>query len=247
MNQHTSAERLAPAFFAAVPDLAWDDLETVHAQAAPVLANLAANRPLLRELVLGARDDERIWRKCEEGVVEDKIVLWDEPEHGFRLRLRMCTRPQEEMVHQHRFSFVNYVLRGSFLHRNYDVDGVFDEHISPDQVSTICIHEDVAGHCFTIHHAAPHSTPLPGFGTINLVLRGPAMKDRAPVLFNEARGGQQPTGTDTKFAEPEAAVRGHVFWRIGEKDETPERRAERQMSDETYRSWVRRFEEFGLI
>lgn len=237
----------AAAYFSSIPDLDWDDVSAVHATSAPILADIAGNHALMREMVLGAHNDPALWPKCEEGVVEDKIVLWDEPERGFRLRLRMATKSQEEMPHQHRFSFSNYVLRGEFLHRNYEVSGAFGEGTRPDDVNSVIVHEDIAGHCFTINHAAIHSTPLPGMGTINLVLRGPAVRDRAPVIFAASRGESTAHGKAPTLEEPESAERGHVFFRVGEKDESPERRADRRMTDETYATWVARLEEYGLI
>lgn len=239
------AHRSAAEFFAGVPDIDWDDIRHTHYRNAKLLAGIASDRALLRELVVGARENPLLWHKCEEGVVEDKIVLWDEPDRGFRLRLRMATDYQQEMPHQHRFTFTNLVLRKHFTHRAYRVPGVFGEGTRVEDVSTECVHDDVAGHCFTIHHEAIHSTPLPEPGTINLVLRGPAMKDRAPVLFVEARGAA--TANRNLDEEPESAERGHVFWRVGEKDESPERRAERQMTDATYQAWLARFSESGLI
>jgi hypothetical protein len=240
----------AAEYFAAMPDLDWSDLSRVHATTAPILAEIAGDRELMREMILGAHHHPSLWPKCEEGVVEDKIVLWDEPNRGFRLRLRMATADQEEMPHQHRFVFSNYVLRGHFVHRNYKVDGSFGERTKPEDVSTVIIHEDVAGHCFTISPAAVHSTPLPEPGTINLVLRGPAVRDRAPVIFaaSRARGAGDGGGAEAPtLEEPETAERGHVFFRVGEKEEGAERRAERQMSDETYAAWIGRFREYGLI
>ncbi len=240
-----SLDQSAAEFFGQLPSIDWDDIRQAHPGNAALLAEIAGNRALMRELVLGARQNPLLWSKCEQGVVEDKIVLWDEPERGFRLRLRMATDYQQEMPHQHRFTFTNLVLRKHFTHRAYGVDGVFGEGTNVEDVATECVHEDVVGHCFTIHHEAIHSTPLPEPGTINMVLRGPAMKDRAPVLFVEARGGAGANrGSDE---EPEVAERGHVFWRVGEKDESAERRAERQMTDATYQAWLARFEEYGLV
>jgi hypothetical protein len=235
----------AAEFFAQVPAIEWDDIRHVHRGNAELLAEIAGDRSLMRELVLGTRENPQLWHKCEEGVVEDKIVLWDEPARGFRLRLRMATDYQQEMPHQHRFTFTNLVLRKHYTHRAYSVRGVFGEGTRVEDVSTECVHDDAAGHCFTIHHEAIHSTPLPEPGTINLVLRGPAVKDRAPVLFVEARG--EATANRDQEQEPEFAERGHVFWRVGEKDESPERRAERQMTEATYQAWLTRFEEYRLI
>jgi hypothetical protein len=225
--------------------LDWEDVMSVHRVTDPVLRRLAADKRLLGEMLAAVPHDTGLWSKCEEAPVEDKIVLWDDPASGFRVRLRMATTSQEEMAHQHRFSFTNLVLRGAVPHRNYTSRNGFDENTRADDLDVVCVHHDRPMNCFTIHHMAIHSTPLPELGTVSLVLRGPAAKDRAPVLFREER--HRGTADDREGVEPEEALVGRMFWRVGEKDETPERRAERQMRSETYHAWCERLEAWGIV
>ena len=117
------------------------------------------------------------------------------------------------------------------------------------------LHEDQAGDCFTIHHEALHSTAFTEIGTISLVLRGNPIKERAPVMFKEARGraealaGRAAAKAPGAIAEvePETAAVGEIFFRVGEDQESAERRAERQMTPEKYHYWCTHLEELGIV
>jgi hypothetical protein len=147
------------------------------------------------------------------------------------------------------------VLRGRYLHRNYVAENGFDENTLPEDVRPVILHEDRAGDCFTIHHDALHSTAFTEIGTISLVLRGNPVKERAPVMFKEARGRaealatRQAGGAPGTIAEeePDAAAVGEMFYRVGEELESPERRAERQMTVEKHRYWCSHLEELGIV
>lgn len=213
-------------FLDELPRIDWDDLASAAAIAEPVLRRLAADKKLFRSLLAVVPDTPRLFNKCESDTVEDKIVFYDDADRGMRVRLRMATAQQRELAHTHRFSFSNLVLRGSYAHRNYDCEGGFSERTDPETVTPICVHEDSPGHCFTIHHTAIHATPLESAGTISLVLRGPAVKLRAPVVPRQS---------------------GRGFSRIGEGEESPERRKLRQMTRERFDGWCKQLTEFGII
>ncbi|NEB74296.1 hypothetical protein G3I40_03450 [Streptomyces sp. SID14478] len=237
-----------------VDPIDWDDLPSAAALTQRLIREFAEDKTLFKRLLLAVEHDPYLWAKCEEDVVEDKIVLWDDVEKGLRIRLRMSTDYQQQLAHNHRFSFTNLVLRGTYLHRNYVARNGFNEDTLPEDVQPVMLHEDRAGECFTIHHNALHSTPFTELGTISLVLRGNPVKDRAPVMFKEARGREEALAQQTadrhaglSEIEPEAAGVGTMFWRVGEDLESTERRAERQMTKEKYHFWCRRLEELGII
>ncbi|MET9406114.1 hypothetical protein ABZX90_10125 [Streptomyces sp. NPDC002935] len=232
----------------------WEDLPKVAVLTQRLIREFAKDKALFKRLLLAVEHDPYLWAKCEEDVVEDKIVLWDDVEKGLRIRLRMSTDHQQQLAHNHRFSFTNLVLRGTYLHRNYVARNGFDENTLPDDVQPVLLHQDRAGECFTIHHNALHSTPFTELGTISLVLRGNPVKDRAPVMFKETRGReealrlhQERADGDLSEVEPEAAGVGTMFWRVGEDRESAERRAERQMTKEKYHYWCKRLEELGIV
>lgn len=232
----------------------WNDLPRVATLTEDLIRRFAADRDLFRRLLLAVEHDPYLWAKCEEDVVEDKIVLWDDVEKGLRIRLRMATAYQQQLAHSHRFSFTNLVLRGRYLHRNYVAENGFDENTLPEDVRPVILHEDRAGDCFTIHHDALHSTAFTEVGTISLVLRGNPVKERAPVMFKEARGRAEALATRgaeraegaISEEEPEAAAVGAMFFRVGEELESPERRAERQMTIEKYHYWCAHLKELGI-
>ena len=242
--------------FADVDRIDWDDLTGSARLTQDLIRRFAADKALFRRLLFAVEHDPYLWAKCEEDVVEDKIVLWDDVEKGLRIRLRMSTDYQQQLAHSHRFSFTNLVLRGRYVHRNYVAENGFGEHTLPDEVRPVMLHEDHAGDCFTIHHDALHSTAFTEVGTISLVLRGNPVKERAPVMFKEARGRAEALAAREQERdgravgaeeEPEAAQVGDMFWRVGEELESAERRAERQMTIEKYRYWCTRLEQLGLI
>jgi hypothetical protein len=233
----------------------WNDLPRTAVVTEDLIRRFAADKALFRRLLHAVQEDPYLWAKCEEDVVEDKIVLWDDVEKGLRIRLRMATAYQQQLAHCHRFSFTNLVLRGRYLHRNYVARNGFDENALPEDVQPVILHEDKAGDCFTIHHEALHSTAFTEVGTISLVLRGNPIKERAPVMFKEARGRAEALASReaTKVSgavaevEPETATVGEIFFRVGEEQESPERRAQRQMTHEKYRHWCDRLEEMEIV
>jgi hypothetical protein len=252
MNDRRHLHLTDVRLFDEVEELDWNDLRRAGAIAERLLRSFANDKALFRTVLLAVKDDPYLWSKCEEDVVEDKIVLWDDKEKGLRLRLRMSTAPQERLAHSHRFSFSNLVLHGSYLHWAYDLRGSFNETTRPDDFVTLFVHEDRAGDCFTIHHDALHSTPFAQPETVSLVLRGNPVKRRAPVMFKEKRTRRQafqravaPHGIAE--VEPAQAKVGDLFWRVGEEDESVERRAERQMSADRYQHWCNRLAELGII
>ncbi|MBW8090873.1 MULTISPECIES: hypothetical protein [Streptomyces] len=245
------------ALFDSVERIDWEDLPAAAALTQRLIRAFAADKALFKRLLLAVEHDPYLWAKCEEDVVEDKIVLWDDVDKGLRIRLRMSTDHQQQLAHNHRFSFTNLVLRGTYLHRNYIARNGFDENTLPDDVQPVILHEDRAGDCFTIHHNALHSTPFTQLGTISLVLRGNPVKERAPVMFKEARGRQEALEQRRAASarreaglaeiEPEQADVGTMFWRVGEDRESAERRAERQMTKAKYHYWCEKLEELGII
>lgn len=229
----------------------WEsDLFSTSLVAETCLRRLAGDKRLFRELIEAAVADPYVWSKCEEDLVEDKIVLWDDVERNIRIRLRMSTRRQERLAHNHRFSFTNLVLRGKYVHWVYKPLATFDETTALEDVEEVMLHEDRANDCFTIHHSTLHSTPFIEPHTISLVLRGNPVKERAPVMFKEPREREQFRAQNAQRGgdiEPEIAEKGDMFWRVGENKESAERRNERQMSRDRHAYWCQQLGEYGLI
>ncbi|MDQ3233464.1 MAG: hypothetical protein M3Q07_16720 [Pseudobdellovibrionaceae bacterium] len=236
-------------FFDSIPALDWvgDPLGTGRL-AEQKLRELASNKALFRELLEAVLHNQSFWQKCEEDLVEDKIVLWDDQDKGLHLRLRMATAPQQSLAHSHRFSFTNLVLRGRYVHWQYRPLAGFNELTNLDEVKEVLMMDEKAGDCFTIHHEALHSTPFTEHHTISLVLRGNPVKRRAPVMFKEPRGRQEAISNIRGMDhEPGHALPGDMFWRVGEEEESAERRKECRMSLERYSYWLRTLAVYELI
>ncbi|MEU6073679.1 hypothetical protein [Micromonospora sp. NPDC047074] len=255
MKEKLGMQTTSASLFPEVDRLDWSDLDGTASRCEAMLREIAADRELMTALVYGAPADPVLWSKCEEDTVEDKIVLCDDPERQFRLRLRLSKQYQEELAHQHRFSFSTLVLRGRYLHRTYRVSGDFGAGTSLDDVVPVWIHEDGPGDVFTIHHEAVHSTPLVEAGTVSLILRGPAEKERAPVLFREDRASELSADEQAEALagavpgefEPLEASAGTFFWRVGEQGESATRRSKRQMRREVFDHWCRELIAMGVI
>ncbi len=213
------------SFLDDIPAIDWHNLDAAYSATSMILERLAADKPTLRALVERAGTDPAIFAKCEEHALDDKIVLYDDLERGFRIRLRLSTSNQYERAHTHRFTFTTLVMRGMYYQNWYESDKPFDDGVSLDDLRTICTREDGPGTCFTISHDAIHST-VTAPDTISLLMRGPAMKDKALIINTET---------------------GHSWYRVGEKDETAARRVEKQMSRTRYQEWVNKLTGYGLI
>lgn len=245
-------EKFGVDVFEHVASVDWENTERAASETERVIRGLAENKALMRKLLHAVPSDPYLWSKCEEDVVEDKIVLWDDVDRGLRVRLRISTASQERLAHSHRFSFTNLVLRGRYVHWHYEGADGYDEYTNLDKTRTVCLHEDRAGDCFTIHHSALHSTPFTEVETVSLVLRGNPVKRRAPVMFKETRGRAEaleklPVPREILEQEPENAAAGTMFWRVGEEDETAERRAQRQLSRAKFDHWCAKLEEWNLV
>lgn len=204
----------------------WDDIESVYDETTRALVRVAADRELLRRMVLEVERTPALFSKCERHELDDKIVLYDAMnERGFRVRLRLATSYQDERPHEHRFTFSTLILRGSYRQTLYEAlpcpEGGF-------QVGTLRIateRREPEGSLFTIHHSVIHST-ISAVDTISLVLRGPPAKKRAMI-----------------------ALKAHdrIEWREGEGDESAERRETVRMGIDRYREWVTRMTDYGVI
>ncbi|MEU9126694.1 hypothetical protein AB0D08_01030 [Kitasatospora sp. NPDC048540] len=219
------SEQDAVAFMDSLPAVRWDDLEAAAEVTEAIARRLGEDRPLLRALVERIRRTPELREKCECHALDDKLVLWDEPEKGLRIRLRLANTDQYERVHNHRFSFTAHILSGAYQHTLYATDQPLDETADVSRFWPHFVREEPTGSCFTIHHEQLHTT-ITEPETISLMIQSPAAKRRAFIIRK---------------------ADGQVWWREGAADETAERRAEVRMSDERFDHWVARLEAIGVL
>ncbi|AEV87113.1 hypothetical protein ACWT_6096 [Actinoplanes sp. SE50] len=221
----SAQERAAVEFMASLPTVRWDDIEAAAEVTERIARRLGDDREMLGALVDRVRRTPELRKKCECHALDDKIVIWDDPEKGLRIRLRLANTNQYERVHNHRYSFTAYILRGAYQHTLYATDQPLDDTADVDRFWPHFIREEPAGRCITLHHDQLHTT-ITEPETISLMIQSPAQKRRAFMIRRSD---------------------GHVWWREGAADETAERRAEVQMSDERFEHWVTRLKAFGVL
>jgi hypothetical protein len=182
----------------------WAAFDAAGRDSRDVIAELAADRAALRELVLAVGHDEHLLPLCEKVRDFKYLVLYDALDRGFRLRLHRFYEGQEDEPHNHRYSFSSHILQGSYAHTLYEV---VDDAASPDaaphwqldqppgtfdggplpglrmtRLSTLMTQMQDAGSSYTLHHTSFHAAALPDQNAYSLFLRGPAEKDSAVFL-----------------------------------------------------------------
>ena len=140
---------------------------------------------------------------CERYDFLDKLVLHDMPDAGVRIRLHLYRDGYYDRPHNHRWSFASRIICGQYGHRIFGTDDAFTEDTDPATLRPLCERTETPGSTYALHHASVHTVQASG-GTISLLIRGPAAKDRFLIL-DRADGGS--------------------FWAYGAASETPQQRA----------------------
>ncbi|MCX5402280.1 hypothetical protein [Streptomyces sp. NBC_00102] len=161
--------------------LDWNDLPAVTAAAERAFATLTDARwSLVVHLLRQLPGDAALVDMCESYDFMDKLVLHDDPEHGFRVRLHRFRAGYFDRPHNHRWPFASAILAGSYRHTQYGSDGDF-ESASAENLRPLQIRTENVGDWYVLDHTAVHSVTAEA-GTISLVLRGPAAKDSFRII-----------------------------------------------------------------
>jgi len=207
-----------------LPAVDWDDLEQAAELTREIAHRIGDDRALLGALVDRAAVLPELREKCEIHSLDDKIVIWDEPEKGLRIRLRLANTKQYERVHNHRFSFTAYLLNSTYYHTLYATDQPLDETADVTRFWPRSVREERTGDILTLHHEQLHTT-LTDPDTISLMIQSPAQKRRAFMIRRSD---------------------GEVWWRVGAADEDEDRRREVRVSDERLAHWRKRLFELDI-
>ena len=142
----------------------------------PVLAEIAARRELLRELVSTVRTDPKLRDDAELLPEFYKYVLHRAPSDA-RLRLHLIRPDAPVHPHAHRWAMVSYVLSGQITPKYHSLEG--DALPATNDAGAVNIsHRLEAGSCYAFGDPLIHSfRGAPGSAT--LTLRGPAEKQAA--------------------------------------------------------------------
>ena len=206
-----------PELLPSLHSLDWDDLPAVQAGCAAAFDALTANRwALLSGLLVDLPHHEHLRQMCESYDFVDKLVIHNDPTDRYRVRLHRFRPGYFDRPHNHRWTFGSMILTGAYRHVQYGTDDGFEDADLKD-LTPLQIRTERAGDFYVLHHSAVHSVAADA-GTVSLVLRGPAAKDRFRIL-------DAPTGTAL-----------HV---VGAKHETPAQREAKRMAPERLTDTVR--------
>jgi hypothetical protein len=195
--------------FTGLEKIDWESTTSILAGCRPVFDALTGDLGLLSRLLDNLGGDEYLKAMCERYDFLDKLVLHDIAPAGVRIRLHLYRPGYFDRPHNHRWSFASHILRGRYLHRIFGRDHEFTEDTDPEAL--LAIHERVeeAGATYALHHTSVHTVQAEA-GTISLLLRGPAAKERFLILDRRA---------------------GDSFWVYGTARESPEQRSSKRMTE----------------
>ncbi|MFE0045214.1 hypothetical protein [Streptomyces albireticuli] len=204
------------------------DLRTAHSRRAQILNRLAADKPLLTELVHGIEHNPRLLHESEVHPLIHRLVLYQDDARGFQIRLHLSPGHGDELVpHDHKYSFTTRILAGAYTHvwrrRTDTSDGEFTAADLTPGIVTI----ERPDSCYTLGHPLVHQTlMLPG--TVTLFMRGPREKDRSHAALDmlpqadtwpspaeagkpKHAGGQRPvTGNEYRVMRDQLAKQGII-------------------------------------
>ncbi|RGC68148.1 hypothetical protein C5N14_14615 [Micromonospora sp. MW-13] len=153
----------------------WGDAERVHPEASAVLTELAAGGALA-ELLEQVPDRPDLAARCEHLRSLDKLVLFDDPASGVRLRLHLFKDRYLDLPHNHRWTFTSLMLRGGYT--QYLYGPWHDEVAPPPDLKPTCVQVVQPGEIYTLDHTVVHSLAADS-SAVTVILRGPVMKERA--------------------------------------------------------------------
>ena len=186
----------------------WDDTGSILGGCAAALDAIAGDPRTLAALLASLEEDRHLQGMCERYDFLDKLVLCDLPEPGVRVRLHLYRDGYFDRPHNHRWSFASRIIRGQYVHRVFGQDTDFTEDTDPASLRPIYERIEAKGATYALHHASVHTVQATE-GTISLLIRGPAARDRFLILDRAA---------------------GSPFWVYGAASETPAQRASKVMT-----------------
>ncbi|MFF9769073.1 hypothetical protein ACF1GT_21120 [Streptomyces sp. NPDC014636] len=166
----------------------------------------------LAGLLRSARTDPRLLGLSEVRPWGNRMVLYEDPSSGARLRLQHWAGGDKDphgRPHNHRWAFASTILHGSYVHRLYgevaDVERRLAEEGGPAR--PLLERTESAGSSYVLPPQTVHSATAAA-GTVSLLLRGPAVGEYAVRLnrdltaFAERKGGVASEGRTERPERP---------------------------------------------
>jgi hypothetical protein len=174
----------------AVPYLDWQSFNGIQEQACQFLQQLAFNPVLMRQLVMRAASDSRLRSLCERTESFDKLVLFEDPQSGCRLRLHRFDHTFIDTPHNHRYSFVSLILNGSYVQTIFGSGKELRRRaaleMGPLAPTFRTIHK--TGDVYSLHNSLVHTVTDIEEGTYSLLLRGPKEKIKGDYFKTDGEG-----------------------------------------------------------
>lgn len=208
-----------------LPPIDWSDLEKAAVMAEQACRAIGDDKRLLRELLQRVVDTPALFDMCECHDLDDKIVLHDDLERGYRIRLRLAKDEQYERAHNHRFPFSAYILHGKYFQQWYEIEGEPSDSTTPGGVHVLARRIEQTGSSFTISADAFHSTQTTP-KTVSLMICGRPVRDKSFIINMKS---------------------GKVWGKIGRKDETVAEIEACKMPREVFDSWVNFMKSVSVI
>ena len=202
----------------------WDDIEVVEGAARPFLEQLGQDREILGTLLRQAREDPRLRELSEHYDILDKIVLYDAPDSGFRLRLHVFLPGYFDRPHNHRWSYSSLILRGGYTHYLYGSDEGLSKETKVAELRPQMVRTEHAGSSYTLDHSMVHAVVAEPY-TVSLIVRGPARKRRFLVMDRQT---------------------SRVWWQQGAGDESEEEQAAKRMDDDRFDETIARLSDKAI-
>lgn len=219
------ASSVIDPFLADVRALDWNDLDAVEATNRKVLTILAERPDVLHALLHQVTQRPELLALCEHYDILDKLVLYDDQQYGFRVRLHVFLPGYFDRPHNHRWTYSSRILHGSYRHYLYGPDDGLTDTSDVDQLVPLMVREEVAGSTYTLHHRMVHAVVAEPY-TVSLTVRGPAVKQRFLVMDRATKGS---------------------WWQYGAKDEPTEEAERKRMTIDRLHATRAKLEELAVL
>jgi len=205
-------------------DLDWNDIDAVETACIEVLDVLVEDPSIVRTRLAALPTSPELFTLCEHYDILDKLVLHDDPEVGFRVRLHIFLPGYFDRPHNHRWSYASRILRGQYRHYLFG-NADLDEQVDPTKLPVLQAREELVGSSYALHHSMVHAVVAEPY-SVSLVIRGPAMKDRFLVMDRKT---------------------GEAWWQYGATQESVEEAERKRMTPERLRELIAHLDDWKLF
>lgn len=205
--------------------LDWTDLTAVSEESQKVLSQLVEDSGVLNEALRAVADQPELASMCEHYDILDKVVLYNDPVSGVRVRLHIFLPGYFDRPHNHRWTYTSLILKGGYKHTLYGTDEDLDDTLDPRELEPVMVRREEQGTTYTLHHSMIHAITADPH-TMSLVVRGPAVKDRFIVSDR---------------------VTGRSWWQYGHQKEDPKEAIAKRMTPERLQFVIDQFATSGVL